>query len=98
MLIWKKNIHNLGNPTAINDSVPLKYIQDNCLFLSDDSVDVNGRKLVNVKATVSHTDVVNKYYVDYSCLKYEKTGDNNNYLVINASDHGMIFVKDIGDG
>lgn len=87
--VENKRICKLADPTESSDAVPLHFMQENCLLLSDgDGVDVKGYKLHNVDTPVEPKDGVNKLYIKDTCLCYAKS--INNEPVINARSHKII--------
>lgn len=90
-----KKIRNLGDPVALNDAVPMHFVQDHCLVLPKEegnSVSIRGHRLSNVGTPVELTDAVNKQYADYTFPRFKNTKED--HRVIDAQDSYTISVKD----
>lgn len=61
----QKRISNVNNAVEDNDAVNLFTLKRKCLFLDDDNTfDVNGNTLYNLKTPESESDATSKKYVD----------------------------------
>jgi hypothetical protein len=95
--VQNKKIRNLGDPVVSSDAVSLRYVQDHCLLLPEQSggggVDVKGAKLVNVDTPVDLKDAANRYYVDNNCLQFVTGRNDTKRSVIDALDHRIISLR-----
>ena len=67
--------------SALGRTIGMNYTSGKTTF--DQSIDMQGNKIIYTSTATSNNDLVNKYFVDNSLLNYLKTVDaNTNYLKI----------------